>query len=125
MADSTALGGMQVKIAEEVYVIRKRVNVAGGLICASVVSKHGRLSDVHLSGAFFFYPAPRLAELERALEGDEAWPEAAVAMIQPFYAQHNVETPGVKPDDFAGVLSMAWRAPVLQAEERRCEKILR
>ena len=83
------------------------VKVAGGLIRASAVSRHNRLSDVHLSGDFFFYPASRLADLERALEGVEARPEAIGAVIQQFYAQHSVETPGVRPEDFAGVLSAA------------------
>ncbi len=98
--------GTQVKIAEDVYVIQRMVKVAGGLIRASAVSRHNRLSNVHLSGDFFFYPAPRLADLERALEGIEAQPEAVAAVIRQFYEQFSVEAPGVKPEDFAGVLSV-------------------
>jgi lipoate---protein ligase len=103
--DRRASSGSQVKIAEGVYVIQKVVKVPGGLIRASAVNKHGRLSDVHLSGDFFFYPAPRLADLEKALEGIEVEPEAIASAVQRFYQAYTVESPGVKPEDFAGVLA--------------------
>jgi lipoate-protein ligase A len=95
----------QVKIAEGVTVIQKVVKTPGGLIRATAVNQHGHLSQVHLSGDFFFYPAPRLADLERALEGVEVQPEAIAATVHQFYHQYAVESPGVAPEDFAGVLT--------------------
>lgn len=99
--------GTEIKIAEGVYVIQKTVKVAGGLIRASAVSRHGRLADVHLSGDFFFYPAARLTDLELRLEGVAVQPETVAETVAQFYQVHGVETPGVRPEDFAQVLAVA------------------
>ncbi|MBL8057556.1 MAG: lipoate--protein ligase family protein [Anaerolineales bacterium] len=103
--DQRARSGTAIKIAEGVYVIQKAVKAPGGLIRAAAVNRHGRLTDVHLSGDFFFYPAARLAELERALEGVAVQAEAVAAAVARFYQAHGVETPGVRPEDFAQVLA--------------------
>jgi lipoate-protein ligase A len=105
--DRRVRDGSQIKIAEGVYVIQKMVKVPGGLIRASAVNRHGLLSDVHLSGDFFFYPAPCLADLERALEGTQVELEAVTSTVQRFYQDYAVESPGVKPEDIAGVLAAA------------------
>jgi lipoate-protein ligase A len=95
----------QVKIREGVYVIQNMVKTPGGLIRATAVNRDGRLSDVHLSGDFFFYPAPRLADLERALEGVEVQSESIEATVQAFYRRYAVESPGVKLEHFVQVLA--------------------
>lgn len=104
--DRRVRSGTEVKIAEGVYVIQKMVKVPGGLIRASAVSREGRLSDVHLSGDFFFYPAPRLADLERALDGVSTDPASIGEAVEAFYKAHAIETPGVQPQDIAGVLAL-------------------
>ncbi len=71
----------------------------------TAVKKGERLSDVHHSGDFFFYPMEKLAELEKHLEGVEAESVPILAEIQHFYAEHGIETPGVQPEDFAQILT--------------------
>jgi lipoate-protein ligase A len=84
--------------------VRQRMHKApGGLIRATVGVQDGFVTMVSFSGDFFFYPAQRLADLELALKGVRASEsEAAVAR---FYTQHDVQSPGVTPADFARVLS--------------------
>ncbi len=94
----------QVKIREDVYVIQRMLKTPGGLIRATAVSKQSHLSDVHLSGDFFFFPARHLADLERALEGVELQPQAIAAAVQRFYQDYAVDSPGVQPQDFVRLL---------------------
>ena len=103
--DHRARPGTEVKIAEGVFVIERTVKVRGGLIRASAVNRESRLSDVHLSGDFFFYPAARLIDLERALEGIRAQPEAIAETVRRFYQTNGIESPGVEAPDFAGALA--------------------
>jgi len=95
----------QVKIAEGIYVVQKMLKTPGGLIRATAVNRDGHLSDVHISGDFFFFPADRLLDLERAFEGAKADPVSIEAAVKDFYAGNLIESPGVVPADFAQVLT--------------------
>jgi lipoate-protein ligase A len=95
--------GRRVTIRSGVEVRQKVHKAPGGLIRATVEVQEGVISAVSLSGDFFFYPAQRLADLAAALAGVQVSEvEAAVAR---FYAQHDVNSPGVTPADFGRVLS--------------------
>lgn len=102
--DRRRLDSRQVKIAEGVYVLQKMLKTPGGLIRVTAVSQDGRLSDVHISGDFFFFPANGLIDLERALEGVPAEAGAITQVVDAFYRQQAVESPGVTPADIAQVL---------------------
>ena len=92
----------RVKIATDVHVVQRMYKAPGGLIRAISEVKEGRLVSVSLSGDFFFYPAEKLVEMEKALEGTPlAEVEEAIAR---FYQAQAVESPGVQPADFARVL---------------------
>jgi lipoate-protein ligase A len=93
-----------VKIAEGIYVIQKMLKTPGGLIRATAVNQGGVLNDVHISGDFFFFPAANLVDLEHALEGTSADAENISKCVDSFYQQHQIESPGVVPADFAQVL---------------------
>jgi len=94
-------GGRAVRIRAGVDV-RQRVHKApGGLMRATLEVRDGRLASVSLSGDFFFYPAEKLAALETALAGAKV--EDARDVVDQFYAEEGVESPGVTSDDF-GVL---------------------
>jgi lipoate-protein ligase A len=97
--------GKEVKIAEGVFVIQKMLKTPGGLIRVTAVKKGDHLSDVHLSGDFFFYPMEKLADLEAHLDGIDGESEHILAAIQHFYIKHGIETPGVQPEDFAQILT--------------------
>jgi lipoate-protein ligase A len=95
----------QVKIAEGVYVIHKMLKTPGGLIRVTAVNQEGILKDVHVSGDFFFFPADRLVDLEISLE-DCPFDTAAInQVVEKFYQQNQVESPGVVPSDIAKVLT--------------------
>lgn len=90
-------------IRSGVQVWQKVHKAPGGLIRGTVEVQDEVIAAVSLSGDFFFFPAERLADLEAALAGVQVSKvEAAVAR---FYAQHDVQSPGVTPADFGRVLS--------------------
>jgi lipoate-protein ligase A len=74
-----------------------------GLIRATLEVQDGRLADVSLSGDFFCYPQDTVEQLESALKGTPV--EEAEATVSAFYAQHEVETPGVTIADWKRVLA--------------------
>jgi lipoate-protein ligase A len=94
--------GRRVKIAEGVEVSQRVFKAPGGLIRATVETQQGRIVAVGLSGDFFFYPATKLADLERALAGAEL--AAIQGAIDEFYRANDVESPGVTPHDLAAAL---------------------
>jgi lipoate-protein ligase A len=92
-----------VRIRAGVNVIHKMHKAPGGLIRAVVEVREGRLAGVSLSGDFFLYPEERLFDLERALA--DILIEDVEAVVTQFYAEHDIESPGVTPQDFAQVLT--------------------
>ena len=94
----------QVKIREDVYVIQNMLKTPGGLVRVTAVNEGGHLHDVHISGDFFFYPAENLPALEKSLEGVSVDSEAVAQVIEQFYANESIESPGVLPGDLAKIL---------------------
>ncbi len=95
----------EVKIAEGVFVVSKMIKTPGGLLRVTTVKRQGCLTDVQLTGDFFFYPAERLSDLERTLEGVPVEAEAILSAVQAFYDEYQVESPGLRPESFAEVLA--------------------
>ncbi len=96
-------GGRKVKIRDGVEIRHKMHKAPGGLIRATFQVEEGIITQVELSGDFFFFPAERLAEMEEALVNAPL--AEAEQVIARFYAEHQVESPGVTPADFAQVLT--------------------
>ena len=94
----------QVKIAEGVYVIQKMLKTPGGLIRVTAVDQEGVLKDVHISGDFFFFPAAGLVALEQILENVPLDKQSIERVVEEFYRQEGIESPGVVPADFSQVL---------------------
>ncbi len=95
----------EVKIAEGVKVVRRMHKAPGGLIRATVAVEQGRLTTVGLSGDFFFHPDAMLAELEARLVGE--WAAEARNVIEAFYQEHEIDSPGITPEDLALILGVA------------------
>lgn len=95
----------QVKIAEGIYVIQKMLKTPGGLIRVTAVNHEGKLNEVHISGDFFFFPANGLMDLEMTLQDVPVDTLAITQVVEKFYQQHEVESPGVVPADFGQVLA--------------------
>ena len=96
----------QVKIAEGIYVIQKMVKTPGGLIRVTAVNNEGVLKDVHISGDFFFFPSEGLEKLEETLDGVAAETSAINMVVEKFYKENEVQSPGVTPMDFATLLTV-------------------
>ncbi|HEY9152265.1 MAG TPA: biotin/lipoate A/B protein ligase family protein, partial [Anaerolineales bacterium] len=94
----------QVKIREGVYVIQNMLKTPGGLVRITGIKDEGKLRDVHISGDFFFYPAESLPELERALNGAASDEQNVKSLVERFYAERSIESPGLQPADFAKAL---------------------
>lgn len=94
--------GRTVKIASGVEIRHLVHKAPGGLIRGDVEITEGTISSVVLSGDFFFFPAEKLRDLANELVGSK--PEQVEEIIAGFYKDHNVESPGVEPGDFARVV---------------------
>ena len=94
--------GRNVKIATGVHVIQRLHKAAGGLIRATTEVTEGKLAYVSLSGDFFCYPREAISELESALLGTPL--EQVGQSLSGFYADREIETPGVGIEDWLKVL---------------------
>jgi lipoate-protein ligase A len=92
-----------VKIATGVNVIQRVHKAPGGLIRAILHVQEGQIVSAELSGDFFFFPATALSALEGELAGTPL-PEVK-AVVERFYVEHGIESPGVTPRDLALALS--------------------
>ncbi len=92
-----------VKIRSGVNVHQRVYKAPGGLIRAAFEVHEGNLATVSLSGDFFFYPEEKLTDLEEALRGVST--ESASRVVTRFYDEHGIESPGVTPEDLAGLLA--------------------
>jgi len=94
--------GRTVKIAAGVDIVQRIHKAPGGLLRATLEVKENRLASVSLSGDFFCYPEGAIVQLEATLEGIAL--EQVGATLSRFYAEHEIETPGVTTDDWLKVL---------------------
>jgi lipoate-protein ligase A len=101
----SARQGRSLTIRSGLKVQHKTHKAPGGLIRATVELQDKRIADVSLSGDFFFYPAQQLVELEAALRGVS--PLEAEPLIRRFYAERDIDSPGITPADLAQVLSQS------------------
>ena len=99
--DRREQSGREVKIAEGVSVMERVGKLPGGLVRASAVNVRGKLRDIHLSGDFFFFPAARLVDLERALEGVDLRVDPLAERIEWFFQAYGISAPGVEPAELA------------------------
>ena len=79
-----------------------------GIVRATIVPGSGRnqILSVSFSGTFKAEPAGILAKLEQALGG--ATIDEAPGKIEDFFAQNPKALPGVEPDEFLTVLTLAF-----------------
>ena len=53
---------------------------------------------------FFFYPIESLPDFEHALNGVSSDEQNVTALVERFYAERSIESPGIQPVDFAKTL---------------------
>jgi lipoate-protein ligase A len=98
------VAGRDVKIRAGVKVVHKMHKAPGGLIRADYEVRERRFRDVCLSGDFFCFPEEAITWLESRLEGRPI--QDALPLLTSFYSEKDIETPGIKIDDWMMVLKV-------------------
>ena len=93
-----------IKIATNINILHRMHKAPGGLIRSTFELKDGAISDLSLSGDFFSYPSDAIAKLEVLLEGVTG--EDINSRLSEFYADVEIELPGISPDDWKQVLAL-------------------
>jgi hypothetical protein len=73
---------------------------AKGLIKTNVQVYQQTIQSIQISGDFFMYPEDSLWELEHELKGITARKDPILEIVQQFFHQKQVSTPGVTAEDF-------------------------
>jgi lipoate-protein ligase A len=90
-----------VKIREGVEVLYGLHKAKGGLIRTAEEISEGRLEDINISGDFTFYPKENLDGLEESLEKAPLKEGKIIEIVETFYEEKKVESPGIESKDFA------------------------
>ncbi|MCP4756721.1 MAG: lipoate--protein ligase family protein [Proteobacteria bacterium] len=88
----------QVRIRSGVNVIRRDYKAPGGLIRTEFELDEGQMKNLSISGDFFCYPQDAASMLEVMLEDSRI--HEVPELLEKFYADQLVETPGVDIDDW-------------------------
>ncbi|HVB74867.1 MAG TPA: lipoate--protein ligase [Ktedonobacteraceae bacterium] len=96
-----------VKIAESVHVREAAYKARGGLIRATIRVREQTLDDVTLSGDFFIYPQESIRLLEQMLIGAPLKEEELRERAISFWREHQIQAPGLTPDDVSSVVMLA------------------
>lgn len=94
--------GRSMRIRAGLNLIHRMHKAMGGLIRADFEMREGRYWDVTISGDFFCYPKHAVNELEAAIHGVAA--DELRLMLERFYDERPLETPGVTIEDWLTVL---------------------
>ncbi len=100
----TRASGRDIKIRAGVEMLHRMHKAPGGLIRAEYAVVDGCFGDLHFSGDFFCFPSNAVEELEKSLSGQPV--ADAGKLVQAFYAQETLETPGVEIQDWLKVLAV-------------------
>ncbi|MBW1766016.1 MAG: lipoate--protein ligase family protein [Deltaproteobacteria bacterium] len=98
------VSGRHIKIRSGTKLMHRVHKAPGGLIRADFEVKDGRFRNVCLSGDFFCFPMEAIEWLESRLEGRSVGEVGT--LVEEFYSENEIETPGIKIDDWAGVLEV-------------------
>lgn len=103
-------GGLQrrgVKIAEGLHIREAAHKAPGGLIRATIRTREQTLDAVTLSGDFFMYPQESLSALEQSLTETPLREQALRERATLFWQDHQIQAPGVTPEDISRVIMLA------------------
>jgi len=96
--------GRDIKIRAGVKLIHKMHKATGGLMRADFELCEGKFANLNISGDFFCFPAEAVSRLESRLEGQPTLDVQQI--IEAFYIQEIIETPGIGIDDWMRVLTV-------------------
>lgn len=94
--------GRNIKIRAGIKMVHKMHKATGGLIRADFEVREGRFGSVSLSGDFFCFPEEAVTWLELELEGRSV--EDVQILLEEFYSEKEIDTPGIGIEDWMRVL---------------------
>jgi len=100
-------GAKTVRISATTSVGTANYKAPGGLIRATVEKVEGRLNEVVISGDFFMLPNEAIGLLERNIIGASIEGEEILQRLVQSYDEHNIESPGVTPQDIESAIRLA------------------
>jgi len=102
------ISSLKLKIRDGVHLFQKVHKGNGGLIRADFEIHEDRFAGVSISGDFFCYPPDAVRILESMFEGAKR--SEFIALIDAFYSDHSVETPGISIDDWVMLFDTGEKA---------------
>ena len=93
-----------IKIAKDTGIAKAMYKAPGGLIKLLIEIEDMRIKDILINGDFFIYPDDSLRELENILKDIPYQLDEILGIIEKFYKNNEIESPGVKPKDFIETL---------------------
>jgi lipoate-protein ligase A len=88
-----------VKIREGVEILYSTYKARGGLIRTAQEIKNDVIENIGISGDFQFYPKSELNGLENKLKKTKRKERVIISKVEDFYDDHEIESPGVEPED--------------------------
>ncbi len=104
---SDGMRGKGVKIKDGMYIHEAAYKAPGGLIRATARVHEALLDDLTLSGDFFIYPQESLPQLEATLVGSPLEHVELQRRAAAFWRDHQIQSPGLTPDDVVHVIMQA------------------
>jgi len=90
----------KVKISRDVHIFETAYKSPGGLIrITGELTDDEIITDLLVSGDFWFFPAERLQDLENAIIGHPINESKLFEVISQFFTKHSIESPGTSPED--------------------------
>jgi hypothetical protein len=93
-----------VKISTDVFVAESNYQTPGGLIRIILRRKNDTIDDIILSGDFNFQPKEELQHLEDHLVGQPLEAGHLLGVIESFYSEKGIQSPGVSPADMVSAI---------------------
>jgi len=97
----------KVKISSTASVSESAYKAPGGLIRVTLRIDEEMIKEIMLSGDFWIYPEDKLSELEKRLTGAPTDIGEINQVIQTFYEEEKIETPGITAQDFLTAIRQA------------------
>lgn len=98
------VSGRDIKVRAGTKILNRIHKAPGGLIRADFEVKEGNFGEISISGDFFCFPEDAVRRLESKLEGMPI--QESQKLLTNFYAEGNIETPGIEIEDWIKVLDV-------------------
>ncbi|MEM2146915.1 MAG: lipoate--protein ligase [Candidatus Jordarchaeaceae archaeon] len=97
----------KVKISSTTSITESAYKAPGGLIRVTLRIDEETIKEIMISGDFWIFPENKLAELEKRLTGAPTNIDKINQIIENFYKEEKIETPGATPQDFLTAIRQA------------------